>query len=49
MRKLTARQTLRVTRELARRYPREITIQWTRAEFNAKLAEIADEMFGGAR
>lgn len=45
MRNLTARQTLRVTRTLAARHPRETTIKWTRAEFNAQLAMIADELF----
>lgn len=46
---MTARQTARAMRTLATRYPREVTLSWTRAEFNAKLAEIGTELFGAQR
>ncbi len=43
---LTGRQTLKVMQVLSARYSREITLSWTRQEFNAKREEIARELFG---
>jgi len=44
-RTFTARQTAKAMKVLSERYPREVTLAWSRKQYADKVREIAAELY----